>query len=151
KGNFERQQGMPWATPAHDDLTGLVGWVPTRGQRALLAGVSKYETGDSTEPSVLRFDSSASASQPAVRSALPDSPGPLAVADFNGDGDLDLFIGGRVIPGHYPEAAASTLYRNENGTLRLDEANSALLQKAGLVSGAVWSDLNGDGWPELVL
>src|SRR5439155_9152414 len=65
--------------------------------------------------------------------------------------DLDLFVGGRVIPGRYPEAAPSFLYRQEQGHWIPDEANNAVLAKVGLVSGAVWSDLDSDGFPELIL
>ena len=87
---------------------------------------------------------------PHWRQDLPEakaSTGPLAVADVYGDGTLDLFVGGRVIPGRYPEAADSKLYRNVGGQLRLDEENSRVLEKVGLVNGAVWSDLDGDGIP----
>ncbi len=83
--------------------------------------------------------------------ATPASTGPLAVADIYGDGKLDLFVGGRVIPGRYPEAADSRIYRNVEGQLQLDEENSRVLEKAGLVNGAVWSDLDGDGYPDLIL
>src|SRR5205807_1332800 len=79
------------------------------------------------------------------------SPGPLALADIDGDGDLDLFIGGRIVPGRYPEPASSQIYKNNNGQLELDEANTALLKNIGLVSSAVFSDLDGDGFPELIL
>jgi len=58
---------------------------------------------------------------------------------------------GRVIPGRYPEAADSRIYRNVGGQLELDEENSRVLEKVGLVNGAVWSDLDGDGFPELIL
>ena len=79
------------------------------------------------------------------------SGGPVAVADMDGDGDLDVFVGGRVIAGRYPDPAASTLWRNEGGKLVRDDANSQVLAGAGMVSGAVWADLDGDGYPELIL
>src|SRR5262249_8684185 len=79
------------------------------------------------------------------------SLGPLALTDMDGDGNLELFAGGRVISGRYPEAASSKIYRRRNGAWHLDEDNSKRLEKIGLVSGAVWSDLDGDGYPELIL
>src|SRR5262249_60289689 len=54
---------------------------------------------------------------------------------------------GRVVPGQYPIPATSRIYTNDNGTFKLEEE----LGTIGLVSGAVWSDLDGDGLPELVL
>jgi len=79
------------------------------------------------------------------------STGPLAVADIDGDGALDLFVGGRVVAGRYPEAASSQIYKHSGGTLQSDEPNTQRLKGVGLVSGAVFSDLNGDGFPELIL
>src|SRR5262249_49644476 len=55
------------------------------------------------------------------------------------------------LPGAYPKPATSRLYHQENGRLVIDRANQALFENVGLVSGAVWTDLNGDGWPDLVL
>src|SRR5207237_2484213 len=74
-----------------------------------------------------------------------------AMADIDGDGDLDLFAGGRILPGRYPEPAPSRLYRNEGGRFRLDVENSKRFLSAGLVSGAVFSDLDGDGDADLIL
>ena len=73
------------------------------------------------------------------------------MADIDGDGDLDLFAGGRILPGRYPEPAPSRLYRNEGGRFRLDVENSKRFLSAGLVSGAVFSDLDGDGDADLIL
>ena len=156
-----------------EDLTGVVGWVPGTNGRALVVGRDSYESepassGISPHP-VWTFTAGRGnyefQSNPPSASAirfvpkpqkldLPEakaSTGPLAVADVYGDGRLDLFVGGRVIPGRYPEAADSRIYRNVGGRLQLDEENSRVLEKAGLVNGAVWSDLDGDGFPELIL
>jgi hypothetical protein len=70
---------------------------------------------------------------------------------MDGDGDLDLFVGGRVIGGQYAKAASSQIYRNEAGKFVLDTANTQKFSNLGLVSGAIWTDLDGDGFPELVL
>ncbi|MCZ7637133.1 MAG: VCBS repeat-containing protein [Verrucomicrobia bacterium] len=79
------------------------------------------------------------------------STGPVAVSDVDGDGILEVFVGGGCGRGRYPEAAASRLYRNPGGRLEVDRDNTAVLAQAGLVSGAAFTDLDGDGGPELVL
>jgi hypothetical protein len=77
--------------------------------------------------------------------------GPIALADYDGDGSLDLFIGGRAIAMRYPVAASSGLFRNVGGKFVYDRENSALLDKIGMVSAAVFADVNGDGAPDLLL
>ncbi len=87
--------------------------------------------------------------------ALPevrDSSSVVAAADFDRDGDLDLFVGGRVIPGQYPLAPSSRLLRNEGGKFAdVTEQIAPQLLKTGLVTSAVWSDANDDGWIDLLV
>jgi enediyne biosynthesis protein E4 len=136
---------------ASADLTSILG---LHGDSAtqLIAGVSNWET--QGVPSVVsvsvdgkRLSSSAT---PIVQPQLA-ATGPLALGDYDGDGDLDLFVGGRAVAGQYPEAAASVLYRNDGGRFALDTANARLLIGIGLVSAAMFADVNGDGKPDLVL
>ena len=146
KGGFKRSSQAPWNMIAMRDQTTILGWAPG----AVLTGGANYEDSDAygAAVSICRMGQS----QP--EEFVPgweSSVGPMALVDYNGDGSLDLFIGGRVVPGRYPMAANSRLYRQKDGKLLLDEANSALLREAGLIGGAVWSDLDGDGWPDLIL
>ena len=142
-----RELALPGA--AKRDLSTLLALRTGAAQSVLLAGVSTYETGGTNGLGVAQynFNTRSASGIPATVA----SSGPMALADYDGDGDLDLFVGGRVIPGRYPEAAPSFLYRQEQGRWVPDEANNALLAKVGLVSGAVWSDLDSDGFPELIL
>jgi len=115
-------------------------------------GTSNYEDGSTNDESILHYDFENDSLVAKPRLPMQRaSTGPLAIADVDGDGNLDLFVGGRVVPGRYPESADSFLWRNVAGKLQLDEDNSRLLARAGLVSGAVFSDLNGDGKPDLIL
>ena len=92
---------------------------------------------------------------PAALPDLRDSGSCVVGADYDRDGDLDLFVGGRVIPGTYPETPASRLLRNDStpGSARFTDQTASVkgLQQAGLVSGALWSDANGDGWIDLLV
>ncbi len=72
--------------------------------------------------------------------------------DIDNDGDLDLFIGGRVIPDKYPYSPKSQLLINDNGTFinKTKELAPELLE-AGLVTDAVFSDYDKDGDKDLII
>jgi len=80
----------------------------------------------------------------------------VSAADFDRDGDLDLFIGTRSDPARYPRLPKSRLLRNDsdNGKAKFTDVTSDSadhLEKAGLVTSSCWSDLDNNGWPDLVL
>jgi hypothetical protein len=83
---------------------------------------------------------------------LPISTGALCAADFDRDGKLDVFFGGRVVPGQYPTAPQSALLANRGGTFANVTAEFApTLAHVGMVTAALWSDVDADGWPDLLL
>lgn len=143
-----------WTAP--DDVAGFTAWVTADGQPALLASLANYEAASANLPAMVLITAAAGATNLTVTpfAEVPPasaSPGPVAAVDYDGDGDLDLFVGGRMLAGAYPQAVSSRLFRREGATLVPDPAVNALLDHVGLVSGAVWSDLEGDGFPELLL
>lgn len=94
------------------------------------------------------------------KEALPNnfssSGSSVQAADFDRDGDLDLFVGGRVKPHEYPKPVDSYLLENvsEDGRVRfkiVNDEKAPLLNKIGMISDALWTDFNNDGWIDLVL
>lgn len=80
----------------------------------------------------------------------------VATSDFDKDGDLDIFIGGRVVPNRYPEIPRSFLLQNvshSNGTKgpRFVVLEMPDLDYAGMITGAQWVDFDNDQWTDLVL
>jgi hypothetical protein len=156
KGHLVREPNQGPIAPA--DYTAVLG-LAENGSVSLLAGVSTWEARTPAEltgtPAAIQLPVSHGAvsgtAKPLVGSHE-SATGPIALADYDGDGRLDLFVGSRAIPMRYPVATSSGFFKNAgDGKFVLDAENSALLHDIGLVSAATFADVNGDGHPDLVL
>lgn len=95
-----------------------------------------------------------------AKHAIPDLPvskSCVVGADYDRDGDIDLFVGGRVTPGVYPMPVNSYLLRNDtrDGVIVFKKANEedagSSLNELGMVTSALWSDFDNDGWVDLIV
>lgn len=148
--HFVAQPSGSDASGATGDHLAVVPWVGDATFRAVLVSAGSHSAVASNPVVAL----SLRAPVGALVTALPfpgASPGPIAVADVDADGDLDVFVGGRHVPGRYPEPATSQFYRNDEGVLVPDSVRAAPFRQVGMVSGAVFTDLEGDGSPDLIL
>jgi hypothetical protein len=147
--SFQRFNRPPFNLAMSRDTTALL-TLPQSTNTLVLAGSSNFEDGDQQAPMVLALDLR-SPKAPVRFPGQASATGPMALADVDGDGDLDLFVGGRSIPGRYPEPATSILFRNDQGQFKPDPAHLGTFAQVGMVSACVFSDLDADGSPDLIL
>jgi hypothetical protein len=82
----------------------------------------------------------------------------VAAADYDNDGDIDLFVGGRSLPGSFPGTSPGAILRNDTDpktrevkfSVVTNEVNAGL-REPGMVMDASWTDFNGDGWLDLLI
>ena len=80
----------------------------------------------------------------------------VTAADYDKDGDIDLFVGGRHVPGSYALIPNSFILQNNSadGVIKFDNRTSTVnpdLSNIGMVTAATWTDFNNDSWPDLVV
>ncbi len=80
----------------------------------------------------------------------------VRAVDYDKDGDLDLFVSGRVDPWNYPKPVSSFIFRNDthNGTVQFTDVTASVakdLVNIGMVCDGTFTDFDNDGWPDLVL
>jgi enediyne biosynthesis protein E4 len=128
--------------------TGRMDLLVTKGGNALGADAPEYQPR-------LYLNDGHGGFRPAPEDALPPLPisaGAVAAADFLHDGRLGVFIGARLVPGQYPQAPRSALLANRGGRFEdITDTFAPGLRQVGMVTSALWSDVDGDGWPDLLV
>ena len=161
-GVFRNERGRLRHQPsegiqATSDLTTVLG-LGGPGTSRIIAGVSSWEidpkAGDPVPPAAVGAMVGATGVSGVAAAIVPpreSATGPLALGDVDGDGDLDLFVGGRVRPAAYPQPASSALFRNDGARFSPDTTNAKVLDGVGLVSAALFADIDGDADADLIL
>lgn len=150
---YSRSLGMD---KKHEDMGAL--WFDADGDRDMdlyvVSGSVECEPGDE----ILRdrlYLNDGKAGFTRAEGALPDireSGSVVAGCDYDRDGDIDLFVGGRVVPGKYPLTPNSQLLNNDGGKFsEVSDKDAEGLKQVGLVTSAVWTDVDADGWVDLAV
>lgn len=151
QGGFTRRSMGALTDTTSADQTTVLGWSTEDGPQ-LVVGRANYEPGNVQMASALQYqvEGETATRQGAIPGVL-STTGPMAVADYDGDRDLDLFVGGRFVPAQYPTDARSRLFENSDGQFTLDTSTARTFDNLGLVTGAVFTDYDQDGDPDLLV
>lgn len=156
-GNFVKQETKTWTDDAKYEDLGVLFFDADKDKDVdlyVVSGSSEFE-----EKSELFQDrlylNDGNGNYTKTTKALPSiksSGQSVAVSDIDKDGDLDLFVGGRIIPDKYPFAPQSYILINTNGTFS-DKTNvvAPLLSTIGMVTDAIFSDYDADGDEDLII
>jgi hypothetical protein len=149
-GKFQRIDS-PFSEPARADDVAILAFHRSDQSTIVLRAVSNYEEPVPTNSTIIVYEVSENQWREMQKISVPKvTIGSLALGAVDGN-SLELFVGGRCIPGEYPRAASSFLFRYDGKNFTLDEKASEAFRDIGLVTGAVFSDLDSDGFPELIL
>lgn len=157
-GSFEKAPQQPWTMDAQsEDMSALFFDPDKNGTLDLYitsGGGGEFEKDKKPLQDRLYINTGKGLYQKA-QGALPDMPSSTSVAkagDFNIDGYTDIFVGGQADPGRYPYPSRSYVLFNQGGKFP-DVTKQVLpeLETPGIVKDMIWTDLNGDKLPDLVV
>ncbi|MEX1240217.1 MAG: VCBS repeat-containing protein [Cyclobacteriaceae bacterium] len=160
-GNFQRSSSQPWALDSlSEDTHALFVDADSDGDEDLyvVSGGSEFVSSASLYQDRL-YVNDGQGSFAKSDDALPhesSSGSVAAAADYDKDGDLDLFVGGRLVPGNYGFIPRSLLLRNDSDKegIKFTEVTAEeneVLSTPGMVTCALWTDHNNDTWPDLII
>ena len=157
KGEFEKSQFQPWGKDKNaEDLGALFFDVDGDSDQDLYvtSGGSEFKRGDKLLKDRLYINDGLGGfiKNSKAIPAIYESTQCVKTADIDADGDLDLFVGTRLIAGKYPFPGSSYLLINDKGIFKKSATKIAPdLKKIGLVTDAVFSDIDADGDKDLLI
>ncbi|MCC6290439.1 MAG: VCBS repeat-containing protein [Chitinophagaceae bacterium] len=160
-GRFSRSSGGPWvADSLHEDMQSVFFDADGDGDNDLYVvsgGNELHNTSEELQDRLYINDGKGNFSK--YQTGFPNmntSKYCVAAADYNRDGRIDLFVGGRLIREKYGISPESYLLKNdaEKGVIKFSNVvntDAKDLQFPGMITCAVWHDVNDDGWPDLMI
>jgi hypothetical protein len=161
-GRFHRAPVQPWTADAQcEDMGSVFFDADQDGDLDLyvVSGGNEYGSGDPMYHDRLYKNTGKGVfvKEPHALPAQETTSGSVVTpADYDHDGDPDLFVGGRIAAQLYPITPRSYVLRNDtkDGVLKFTDVTGQLnddLRLAGMVTDAAWADVTGDGWPDLLV
>ncbi|GAB4405650.1 MAG: VCBS repeat-containing protein [Bacteroidia bacterium] len=155
-GTFVAAQPELWEAAAAQEAVAAL-WFDADGDAApdlyVVAGGHAHDEGSPLLQDRLYLNDGRGRFRPAPLPELRVNGACVAAADYDGDGDQDLFVGGRSVAGRYGLAGRSFLLENDGKGRFTDRTDDRApgLARVGMVSDAAWADCDGDGAPDLLL
>jgi hypothetical protein len=153
-GSFTQKKQAVFATKKQEDMSSLFFDADGDGDMDLyvVSGGAEFSAGNILYQDRL-YKNDGKGNFTTATNALPVegfNGSSVTALDYDADGDLDLFVGGHVVPGRFPKADRSMLLQNNKGVFTdvTNQVATALLN-AGIINQAVWADVDGDGKNEL--
>lgn len=162
-GKFVQSTSAPWKADAICEDTGAIFFDADGDNDSdlfVVSGGNEFAVGSPELDDRLYINDKGNFTKAPTGSIVADhaSGSCVIAADYDGDGDEDLYVGGRVLPGSFPESTPGAILRNDSDkkdghirfTVATNEVNSDLRQP-GMVTDAVWTDFDNDGATDLVI
>jgi len=155
-GSFTKTSNNSWAADAaYEDIDALFFDADKDGDKDLYVVSGSNEFADNNMYQDRLYLNNGKGIFTKTTKALPAitaSGGCVSSCDFDKDGDEDLFVGGRLVPGEYPLPATSYLLENNKGIFKDVTAEKAPeLQTPGMISSSLWTDFDNDGQQDLII
>ncbi len=148
---FTEQDDLPFLSdPIYEDVEAIIADFNNDGMNDIIIGSGGGDFSNQTKPLLDNYYTKSR--DTFKKESFPEfyeNASVIIANDFDNDEDLDVFIGSHAVSNDFGNIPNSFILKNQNGSFSI--LNNEKLQKAGMVTDAIWDDFDGDGQVDLIV